>query len=509
MSEVHWTEIDGVPAAWVDANRRLSVGMTFRVGRCDESLATCGRVHLLEHIVASQLPNPDRLVDGATDGLTTVFSTGADGPAAMGDFVTSVCRSLTSLSQTSVEREVGRILAEEHGDPGSLEGTTLQMRYGYRHWGLQDAPQFGVETATIVDLQRLVAQYFTRDNLFLTFVGRPRGGLRLDLPQGSRQPIPPLRSCLPSTPAWCIDSNFAGIAVAAVVPDTPASALFLAVANARLDQALRQDAGVSYDTGVSQIELNGAFDHLLLFADSEPSRREEVTRRFADVVAGLEHITESEVEEERRQLVDFTVGRYAPTPEETAQNALGNAIASWLLERPYKPLDAYVAEQRALTAAQVSECGRLLRRGALWVLSEDVAAADIMGPPVPPSSAARMTKGEDFPTLDVGQTLPTLMLSEEAVGMLDEQDERAYLTVRYADVEALCSFDDGGLVLMASDGTDMIVEPTLWFSGAEVAGKIRGRVPSELHIALGARPPEAIPRPSTRTGRLFGRLFGK
>lgn len=508
MSEVRWTEIDGVPAAWVEAERRFSVGMTFRAGCCDERLATSGRVHLLEHVVASQLPNPDRLVQASTGGLSTTFTTGADSPDAMADFVRNVCAALTSLDESWFEREVGRILAEEHGRSGSIEGTALQMRYGYRHWGLQDAPQFGVETATLADLERLVAQYFTHENVLLTFVGRPPESLRIDLPQGIRQPIPPLRSYLPNTPAWYVD-DCGGVAVTAAMPFAPAGALLLAIASDRLDKALCQDAGVSYDTNVSRFELDSTLDHLLIYADSEPSRREEVTKRFAETVVSLDHVTEAELEEQRRQLVDFTVGRYALTSDEVAEDAIGNAIGSWLLDRPHKSLDAFVAEQSEVTAADVGEYGRLMQQHALWILSDEAPVAEIMGSHVPPSTAARIKKGEDYPTLDASQTLPCLILSDEGVSMLDEGNESVHVDVHFSDVEALRYFDDGGLMLMVSEGTDMLIEPTLWFSGAEISRKVRASVPNELQFGLGTRPPEDIPRPSTRTGRLLGRLFGK
>lgn len=46
---VHRGTVDGVPVLWSGEGRgRFSVGLVFRVGRADETLATSGLTHLLE-----------------------------------------------------------------------------------------------------------------------------------------------------------------------------------------------------------------------------------------------------------------------------------------------------------------------------------------------------------------------------------------------------------------------------------------------------------------------------
>ncbi|HET8768285.1 MAG TPA: hypothetical protein VFM86_13260, partial [Pedococcus sp.] len=51
MIELHRTEVDGVPAFWVDSGRpTLTAALVFRWGMVDETLPETGWTHLLEHL---------------------------------------------------------------------------------------------------------------------------------------------------------------------------------------------------------------------------------------------------------------------------------------------------------------------------------------------------------------------------------------------------------------------------------------------------------------------------
>jgi hypothetical protein len=43
--QLRHTDVDGVPVVWVAAQGPLRAGLLFRVGRCDETLATGGVTH--------------------------------------------------------------------------------------------------------------------------------------------------------------------------------------------------------------------------------------------------------------------------------------------------------------------------------------------------------------------------------------------------------------------------------------------------------------------------------
>ena len=58
------TEVDGVPTLLAPRNGPLAAGLTFRVGQADETLATAGITHLLEHLT-SNAPPKDREEEAA------------------------------------------------------------------------------------------------------------------------------------------------------------------------------------------------------------------------------------------------------------------------------------------------------------------------------------------------------------------------------------------------------------------------------------------------------------
>ena len=47
------TELGGIPVLWAECDLPFLCGIVARFGRVDETLATAGAAHLLEHIVLS------------------------------------------------------------------------------------------------------------------------------------------------------------------------------------------------------------------------------------------------------------------------------------------------------------------------------------------------------------------------------------------------------------------------------------------------------------------------
>jgi hypothetical protein len=72
LPEVRRSEVGGVPVFWADAPRPYEVQLLFRMGRADETLATSGITHLVEHLAMVEELAP-LVVDMGDDPPPTPF----------------------------------------------------------------------------------------------------------------------------------------------------------------------------------------------------------------------------------------------------------------------------------------------------------------------------------------------------------------------------------------------------------------------------------------------------
>src|SRR5690606_21554176 len=87
------TVIDGIPALIAPGPGPARGGITFRVGRADETLARAGITHLVEHLALHRLGLTDYHYNGTTGATVTHFS--SQGSAeTIADYLTSVCAAL-------------------------------------------------------------------------------------------------------------------------------------------------------------------------------------------------------------------------------------------------------------------------------------------------------------------------------------------------------------------------------------------------------------------------------
>ena len=70
---IEQTTVDGVPTLFAPAAGPLRAGLTFRVGRADETLARSGITHLIEHLALFHLNMADYHFNGSTGPVTTDF----------------------------------------------------------------------------------------------------------------------------------------------------------------------------------------------------------------------------------------------------------------------------------------------------------------------------------------------------------------------------------------------------------------------------------------------------
>src|SRR5581483_10436757 len=90
------TEIDGVPTLIAPTSGPMTAGLTFRVGRSDETLATSGITHLVEHLALHRHGLAEYHYNGASSSTYTTFQ--AQGSEAdIVSYLTGVCESLADM----------------------------------------------------------------------------------------------------------------------------------------------------------------------------------------------------------------------------------------------------------------------------------------------------------------------------------------------------------------------------------------------------------------------------
>lgn len=496
MPELHWTEIDGVAVVWVETRGPLFGLLQFRSGVADETFATSGRTHLLEHLVMSTLLDPALPRNGFVGATATGFH--ANGrPEQVVDFLAGVCRALHALPLDRLDAEKKILAAEAAARGPNVLAHLLAWRFGAGGYGLLSLPEAGLEHATGEQLRSLAAERFTRGNAVLCLSGPPPPGVRLDLPPGPRHPPPAPSAALPALPTWTVDAHGGGVAASAMVPRVRAGPLLAALADERLRSRLRTEQALSYAPSVDYMPLTADQAHFAMFADATQDRRVELADSFLDVLQGLSEVTEVELAPIRRTMLVGFGDKKAMRPDDLALEEIHRASLGWLLGSPPEPVERLMAECAAAPAAEVAGLGSAIRAGALAILPGGATARDWMGQPVPRSTAGPVS-GTEVPHLDAPVTATLLVHGAEGVTL---RDPGGMATVRFDAMAGAFDYADGGLLLVARDGTMIPVEPTLWRGGPDVCRDVRSRIPATVLLPRQARATAEIPRPSTTPGQ--------
>ncbi|GII99024.1 putative Zn-dependent peptidase [Sediminihabitans luteus] len=480
-----FTHVDGVPAVLVPREGPVTAGITFRVGMADESLATSGITHLVEHLALHGLGEVEAHHNGTTTMTTTTFHvTGS--PAEAAAFLTGLCASLRDLPTERLATEKN-VLATESAHRGSrAAGAALATRFGARAHGLAGYGELGLDRIGPDELASWTHRWFTRENavVFLTTTDVPEG-LVLDLPSGERMPAPTARPVLASTPAF--EQGAQGeVRVTAVVDRGPAASLLMSVVRARLQRDLRRSAGYSYVVEAGLVPLDREHALLALYADSLPAHQDAVVGAVVDVLAALRagRIGAEELEGARSAVL-----RELDAPDVDAA-ILPTAACDLLLGEDVADAARRRSQILSVTLEEVVEAA-----GQVW----PSALAQVPGGPLDWAGFAEARPTASTPV----RGYPFAHVDEPGVELLLEragftvQHAGAHRTVLLEDVAALVVLGDGGRVVVGTDGTTVDVEPTVFegLTADVVARRVDGVVPEHLHVHRPARDPEQVPAP--------------
>lgn len=499
-------EIDGVPAYWwrdpggAPADGPYSAGLVFRTGAADETLATRGVTHLLEHLVLYPLfTGAGTHVNGETGPLFTTFVTRGDADKVTGFFQT-VCATLRDLPVSRVEKEKQVLRAEEAGNDRSMTALLWRHRYGAQGYGLLSFPELGLDRVSAGVLEAWAARGFTRGNAaFWLTGGEPPAGLGLDLTRGERVPVPDLSAVRPG-PGY-FNAAVSGPGLCAVVERSDAAQAYQSVLADRLISELRYDQALTYSPSAQYQVRDGQHAHLLVSADGTS---ESVSVLTAEFLRLLTRLRDQPVDaEEVRRAVD-RMSRPWENPAATGIQALvRRAAENTLLGRA----DVTPAERRRLLAAV--EPGDV-RRVAEEVLASGTVVLPrkqrpfIAGLPRASWFTESPVDGREKAHVDAPFETDQLVLGAEGVRVRSENHTR---TVRFGTCAALLMLPDGARSLIGRDAVEIPVEPAMWRLKHDDIARIDEAVPRDRHVRVPSRAPGKIPAPGTRVWlRAAGRL---
>ncbi|GGX04444.1 insulinase family protein [Streptomyces chryseus] len=483
------TEVDGIRTVLAHRPGPVTAGLLFRVGRADETLATSGITHLVEHLALHGHGMSDLHYNGATAGTHTHFHV-QGGDDEIVEYLNGVCASLRDLPLHRLETEKEILRTEAAGRGTGPQHDMALWRYGAQGHGLTSYQELGLRRADATAVSDWARTRFTRENAVLWITsGTLPEGLDLRLPSGSWQPLPPVTSALPRTPAY-IKGDDGVVVLDAVVRRSTAASVFSAVLGKALFRDLRQKGGYSYTAESDYTPRDAEFATITAVADSLPAKQDAVVGGFVDVLAALRvgRIEQADLDAARTAVL-----KQYEIPDLAAAKLPSYALGL-LTRHPVQSDEEHIAELRALTVADLHAVAREVSANAL--LKVPGGEADWAGYVAAPSDSAELLTGSRHAYL--ADDTAALLIAPEGVSLTSPGNR---VTVRYAECAVMLAYPDGGRHLIGNDGFSLSVEPTLYRMDAADLARIDAGVPPHAVVPMPPRDPQRIPGPPPERDR--------
>ncbi|MFD5690387.1 M16 family metallopeptidase [Streptomyces rubiginosohelvolus] len=497
------TEVDRIPTllAPTSGGGPVTAGLYFRVGAADETLATAGLTHLVEHLALHRHGVSDLHYNGSTAATHTHFVVSGTAEEVVA-YLNGVCASLRDLpvERLATEREILR--TEQAGRSRGPNHQLPLWRYGARGYGLVSYPEYGTLHLTADAVRDWAATWFTRDNAVLWITGDTvPEGLDLTLPAGRRQPLPAPTSALPVTPAY-LTGGSGGVVLDGIVRRSTAAALFAEVLSRALFTDLRQKGGYSYTADCGYHPRDADHATITAFADALPQKQDAVVGGFIDVLARLRAGTIAQAE------LDSARAKFLKQYEipDVGGAALPSHALNVLTGHENLTPDEHRAHLADVTVEDLRDVARELYdsaliqvpgRGVDWAGFTE--APQWSGPSFGPEplGTVHRSRASDAVSLAVGREAVTL------------STPRGRISVRYDACAAMRVFPDGARHLIGFDAFVVEVEPTLYAKlTPDRMAVIDAAVPAAAVVPMPERDPDEIPQPAARRDGLKGRALG-
>ncbi|MGW8488025.1 M16 family metallopeptidase [Streptomyces sp. NPDC055886] len=495
------TEVDRIPTllAPTSGGGPVTAGLYFRVGAADETLATAGLTHLVEHLALHRHGVSDLHYNGSTAATHTHFVVSGTAEEVVA-YLNGVCASLRDLpvERLATEREILR--TEQAGRSRGPNHQLPLWRYGARGYGLASYPEYGTLHLTADAVRDWARAWFTRDNAVLWMTGDTvPEGLDLTLPAGQRKPLPAPTSALPVTPAY-LTGGSGGVVLDGIVRRTSAASLFAEVLGRALFTDLRQKGGYSYAADCEYHPRDTDHATITAYADALPQKQDAVVGGFIDVLARMCAGTIAQAELDSAQAKRL---KLYETPDLGAA-ALPSYALNVLTGHANLTPDEHRAELVAVTVEDLRDVARELHASALiqvpgrpvdWAGFTE--APQWSAPASDPAGTVHRSRQSDAVSLTVGPEAVTLVTPG------------GQISVRYDACAAMRVFPDGARHLIGFDAFVAEVEPTLYAKlTPDRMAVIDAAVPAAAVVPMPERDPDEIPQAAARRGGLKDRARG-
>lgn len=495
MGVVQQGQVDGVPAFWVDTGRpTLSASLVFRQGVVDETLATTGWNHLLEHLALHGRASGPLHVNGAVTLQHTRLDLHGPPERVVAELA-SLSRWLGDPSVGELAREQSVLRAEAAVRGRGEVGMGLIWRYGAGGPGLSGYAEPGLPRADGAAVRALAARAFTSGNAALFLDGPPPSDMAVHLPEGALRPVPVAQPCDDTLPAAYLIGS--GITLSGAVRRTVAATVLPHVLREMLTAELRETEGGAYAPWGHYEPVDDRT--AVVFAGSDAN--EVLLRTVAD--RGLALVA-------RVARGDFDTTVVGDTVDQMLQavndpyNLPGlayRAVLDHLRGDPVVDLEETLEEYRAVDVAGVVEAAAAMHASLMLGIDREAhwdKQLPMLGMPTDdPRLPGRRHGSRNFPA-----HRDTLVVAADAV----QVGRTGFATVRLEDVVGLFAYPDGCREVVARDGWSIGIEPTLWRGGEDAVRAVDSMVPQELHLPMLARDASQVPQPLSAWRRL--RHFG-
>jgi zinc protease len=303
MASVERTDVDGIPVFWAPAPGAFRAALLFRVGVADETPATRGITHLVEHLAMFGSESSAYESNGFVDLQRSVFYGSGDRDDVLG-WLRRCAAALADLplGRLATERRILRT-EEAGGGGGGVQARLLDLRFGGNGYGLSNFREVGLRWLAEDDVAEWARSRFNRGNAAVWMTGEPPDSLEFALPDGSRNPPPALDPLPMKAERVFLADGTGGLAVSGLGKRSTPLHSSLTVAHERLYRRLRLDLGLVYDPWSNYEPLGVDFVHVLMGAECPDDRAERVAGEVWRVVEEIadKGLTAEEIAEHRKR----------------------------------------------------------------------------------------------------------------------------------------------------------------------------------------------------------------
>lgn len=482
---IQQTEVDGVPTLIAPLTGPMNAGLVFRVGRADETLATAGVTHLIEHLALHRHGQTDYHFNGATDAVYTHFHVQGS-EADIVAYLHGVCDSLANLPMDRLETEKQILRTESSSRRTGPQEAMPLWRYGARGYGLLSYPEWGLRRLSEQDVLQWAQTWFTRENAVLWIGGSQiPAGLRLNLRSGRRMAVPAVTSALPLMPAFFRQGD-GGVIFDAVVRRSAAAQVFAGVLERDLFRALRQEGGYSYTAAADYSPRGDDFATITALADALPDKQDAVVGGFLDVLAKLKA--------GRIDTADITAVRAKAEESFNHPDSLAGRLPGYAMNvltgQPLYTLDELRAEILKVTADDVHQVAISAMDTAL-VQVPGRHRIDWAGFEPAPTYSQQGVSGTTLQSLEDDKC--SVVIGPEGISSVHPSGTS---TVRFDECAAKFDWPDGARRLIGHDGISVHFEPTLYRADPQARAVLDAGVDHLLVVQFPARDAEDIPMPA-------------